>query len=145
MFANPVWPGPSSGLKKWQTYELSDLLGGVRFRGAEQLPEQHPRQTLRMRALPESSLMAGKPLVTPFGSNQWVDRAASSSAILLPAAGFPVMSVAIGTERGINSYPGAPLSWELAGTRMSQGGCHWYLPASHSPQSAATRRGLGYL
>lgn len=33
MFANPVWPGPSSGLEKWQTYELSDFFfwgGGAR-------------------------------------------------------------------------------------------------------------------
>lgn len=67
MFANPVWPGPSSGLKKWQTYELSDLLRVAGWGGAEQLPEQHPRQTLRMRVLPEGSLMAGKPLVLTSG------------------------------------------------------------------------------
>lgn len=57
----------------------------------DQLPEQHPRQTLRMRVLPEGGLVADKPVVTPFGSNHWADRAALSSAILLPAAGFPVM------------------------------------------------------
>lgn len=73
----------------------------------EQLPEQHPRQTLRMRALPEGSLVVGKPLITSLGSNHWADRPALSSAILLPVAGFPVMRVAIGTDRGTNNYPGA--------------------------------------
>ena len=29
LFANPVWPGPSSGLlRRWHRDELSDLLGG---------------------------------------------------------------------------------------------------------------------
>lgn len=43
LFANPVWPGLSSGLlAKWQRDELSDLLGGSR----EQLPEERPRQNL---------------------------------------------------------------------------------------------------
>lgn len=54
-----------------------------------------------------------------FDSNHWVDTAALSSVVILPAAGFPVMSTAIRIEWGINSYPDAPLSWELALIRMS--------------------------
>lgn len=56
-----------------------------------------------------------------FDANHWVDRAALSSVVILPAAGFPMMSTAIRIEQGINSYPDASLSWELALIRMSWG------------------------
>lgn len=116
LFANPVWPGPSSGLMgKWQRDELSALLGG----SWEQLPGEQPRQKApRIREMPEGwshGSFWAKPVITPFDSNHWVDRESSlSSVVILPAAGFPVMSAAIRVERGINSYPDASLSWELA-------------------------------
>ena len=96
------------------------MLGG----SWEQLPEEHPRQTLRIRALPEGESHGSswaEPVITPFDSNHWVDRAALSSAVILPATGFPVISAAIRVEWGVNSYPDAPLSWELALIRMNQG------------------------
>lgn len=118
--ANPVWPDSSSLLGKWQRDELSDLLGG----SWEQLPKEQPRQTLRIRELPKGKSHRdfwAEPVITPFDSNHWVDRAALSSAVILPAAGFPVISVAIRVEWGVNNYPDALLSWELALIRMNQG------------------------
>ena len=78
VFANPVWPGPSSGLlRRWQRDELSDLLGG----SWEQLATCRATQanSWRRRGWQRIGLLeaAGRNLwLHFFDSNHWVDTAA---------------------------------------------------------------------
>lgn len=72
-----------------------------------------------------------------------------SAVVSLPIAGIPVMSVAIRVEPGINSYPEAPWSWELASTGLSwrEGGFGPQDPSRGPPcqpfSPGCSRMGLG--
>lgn len=119
LFVNPVWPGPSPGLLGiWQRDEVSDL-----YRGSPvPLPGKQPRQTaLQMSKVPEGGSHCSswvEPMITLFDSNHWVGRVALFT-VNIPAAGKPVLSVAITTDGGIKYYQDTLPSWESTLIRTS--------------------------
>lgn len=133
-----VWsPGEVAG--RWAVSIAGKQLGAATWRATQTKGSQNEGDA-RGRV---SWQLKGRTCDYTFDSNHWVDRAALSSVVILPAAGFPVMSTAIRIEQGINSYPDAPLSWELALIRTSWGRVALARRALLSPGCSHQARSLG--